>query len=93
VRSGLDAARALTLGATLVGMGYPFLKAASEGLEAVRTFLDAFLAELAVAMQLAGAADVAALARLPLVVTGPTREWLAQHGFDDVVRGLAQRGR
>ena len=50
VRSGLDAARALALGATLIGMGFPFLKAASESLDAVREFLEQFLAELRVAM-------------------------------------------
>jgi isopentenyl-diphosphate delta-isomerase len=93
VRSGLDAARALALGATLVGVGFPFLKAASEGLDAVRAFLDTFLAELAVAIQLAGAADITALRSVPVVVTGPTREWLELRGFGETLRTLAQRGR
>lgn len=93
VRSGLDAARALALGATLVGVGFPFLKAASEGLDAVRAFLDTFLAELAVAMQLAGAADITALRSVPVVVTGPTREWLELRNFGETLRTLAQRGR
>lgn len=92
VRSGLDAARALALGATLIGMGFPFLKAASESLDAVREFLEQFLAELRVAMQLTGAASVAAMRQRPVVVTGMTREWLAARGFEDHLRALAQRG-
>jgi isopentenyl-diphosphate delta-isomerase len=93
IRSGLDAARALVLGATLVGMGFPFLKAASEGQEALHTFLDGFLAELRVAMQLTGAASISVLRQLPVVVTGATREWLDLRGFDDELRALARRGR
>ena len=92
VRSGLDAARALTLGATLIGMGFPFLKAASESESAVRAFLDQFLAELRVAMQLSGAATLADLRMRPAVLTGATRDWLSLRGFDDVVRSIARRG-
>ncbi len=92
VRSGLDAARALALGATLIGMGFPFLKAASEGLEAVRAFLDQFLAELRVAMQLTGAATIAELRQRPVVVTGMTREWLAARGFGRDLHAMACRG-
>src|SRR5690348_3130979 len=73
VRSGLDAARAFALGATLVGIGFPFLKAASESREAVKSFLEQFLAELRVAMQLAGVANVASLQQAPVVVLGETR--------------------
>jgi isopentenyl-diphosphate delta-isomerase len=90
VRSGLDAARALALGATLVGMGFPFLKAASESEDAVRAFLDQFLAELRVAMQLTGSATLAALRGAPVVVTGATREWLDMRGFGDTLRALAR---
>ncbi len=93
VRSGLDAARAFALGATLAGMGFPFLMAASEGDAAVRAFLDQFLAELKVAMQLTGAATVADLRRVPVVVMGATREWLEQRGFGDELAALARRGR
>lgn len=92
VRSGLDAARALALGATLIGMGFPFLKAASEGLEAVRAFLDQFLAELRVAMQLTGAASIAEMRQRPVVVTGMTREWLAARGFERDLHTMARRG-
>lgn len=92
VRSGLDAARALALGATLVGMGYPFLKAASEGEAALHTFLDQFLTELQVAMQLTGASSVAELQTVPAIVGGATREWLELRGFEDRLRTLARRG-
>jgi isopentenyl-diphosphate delta-isomerase len=93
VRSGLDAARALALGASLVGMGFPFLKAASEGLDAVRGFLGEFVNELKVAMQLAGAGSVQALRDVPVVVGGATRDWLDLRGFDDMLRQFARRGR
>ena len=92
VRSGLDAARALALGARLVGMGFPFLKAASEGEEALRAFMEQFIAELKVAMQLSGASTIPALAGVPAVVTGATREWLELRGFGEVLRSLACRG-
>jgi isopentenyl-diphosphate delta-isomerase len=93
LRSGLDAARALALGATLVALGYPFLKAASEGETALRAFLDRLIAELKAAMQLVGAADVAGLRRAPVVVGGATREWLELRGFGDDLRAMARRGR
>ena len=92
VRSGLDAARALTLGATLVGMGFPFLKAASEGEQALREFFGQFVTELKVAMQLTGAATVAGLREKPAIVLGATREWLELRGFGDALRATAQRG-
>jgi isopentenyl-diphosphate delta-isomerase len=93
VRSGLDAARALALGATLVGMGFPFLKAASAGESELRAFLDQFLAELKVAMQLAGAGNVAAMRRVPAVVTGASREWLDLRGFGEQLRRYARPDR
>src|SRR5438270_2090412 len=50
VRNGLDVARALALGATLAGMGFPFLKAASERYEKVCELLETVVEELKVAM-------------------------------------------
>lgn len=90
-RSGLDAARALALGATLVGMGFPFLKAASEGEGPLREFLDQFLRELRVTMQLAGAAGTAQMRATPVIVTGATREWLELRGFGNELRLMARR--
>jgi isopentenyl-diphosphate delta-isomerase len=92
VRSGLDAARALALGATLVGMGFPFLKAASESPGAVKAFLEQFLGELRVAMQLAGATTVTELQWAPVVVLGESRAWLKQRGFGEALYALARRG-
>jgi len=91
VRNGLDIARALSLGATLVGMGFPFLKAASESYEKVCDLLETVIAELKVAMQLSGASTVAQLRQSDIVVTGETGQWLTLRGFEAVLKEMAQR--
>ncbi len=91
VRNGLDVARALALGATLVGMGFPFLKAASESFEAVCELLETVVAELKVAMQLSGATSIAQLQQVDVVVTGETRNWLTTRGFEETLKSMAQR--
>jgi isopentenyl-diphosphate delta-isomerase len=80
IRSGLDAAKALALGATAVGVARPALSAALEGDAALASWIEGFLAELRVALFLTGSADVAALRRHVPIVLGPTRTWLRQLG-------------
>ena len=91
VRNGLDMARALALGATLVGIGFPFLKAASESYEAVCELLETIVAELKVAMQLSGAATIGQLQQTDIVVTGETRTWLSMRGFEEELQSMARR--
>lgn len=61
MRTGIEAAKALALGASLVGLASPFLKAAASGPEAVVETVDLFAVELRTAMFCAGAGDIAAL--------------------------------
>ena len=91
VRNGLDMARALALGASLVGIGFPFLKAASESYEAVCELLETIVAELKVAMQLSGAGAIGQLQQTDIVVTGETRNWLTMRGFEEQLKSMAQR--
>jgi isopentenyl-diphosphate delta-isomerase len=91
VRTGVDAARALALGAALVGMAFPFLKAASESYEAVQAFVQQFVLELKVAMQLSGATNVAGLRQADVIVGGETRQWLELRGFGETLRAMANR--
>jgi isopentenyl-diphosphate delta-isomerase len=91
VRSGLDMARALALGATLVGVGFPFLKAASESYGKVCELLETVVIELKVAMQLSGAQTIQQLRQVDIVVTGETRNWLTLRGFEDQLKAMAQR--
>lgn len=91
VRNGLDMARALALGASLVGLAFPFLKAASESFEAVCAVVEGLILELQVAMQLSGAANIAAMRQVDVVVTGETYHWLKLRGFEETLCKLAQR--
>ena len=61
LRTGIDVAKALALGATAGGIATPFLAAAVESAEAVGQLVDQVSGELAVAMFCSGAANVAAL--------------------------------
>ncbi len=93
VRSGLDAARALALGATLVGIGFPFLKAASESYECVCQVVEDTISQLKVAMQLSGANSLTQMRKTDIVVTGASREWLTLRGFEDDLKAMARRRR
>jgi isopentenyl-diphosphate delta-isomerase, type 2 len=91
MRSGLDAACALALGATLVGFGLPFLQAASQSYGQLCAVIDDIIAQLKVAMQLSGVSTVAQLQQTDVVITGTAREWLLARGFEEQLTGMAQR--
>ena len=61
LRNGLEAAKAIALGADLVGMAYPFLKAAHDSEEAAHTLVDLLIAELKTVLLCTGNATLAAL--------------------------------
>jgi isopentenyl-diphosphate Delta-isomerase len=61
MRTGIEAAKALALGATAVGMASPFLKAAAVSAEAVIDVIDSWADELRIALFCVGAGDLAAL--------------------------------
>src|SRR5438477_1894854 len=84
VRSGLDAAKALALGATIVGVGRPLLQAALQGEHACLDWLAAFELELRTAIFLAGLKRASDLGRAPVVVTGRSRAWMDQLGYTRV---------
>jgi isopentenyl-diphosphate delta-isomerase len=78
VRTGLDAARAIALGATAVGVARPLLMAALEGYDAVAAWIEQFIVELRTALFLTGAANLSEVQRQPFVILGETAAWLRQ---------------
>ncbi len=67
IRSGIDIAKGIALGATLCGIARPFLHHAVESAEAVSAYIELMLAELRVAMFGVGAPDLQALRHTSLV--------------------------
>lgn len=77
VRSGLDAAKAINLGATLVGIGRPALTQAEISVDALVEWIEGFLEELRVAMFLTGSTNLVSLRARPRRVVGRIAQLLA----------------
>ncbi|MFH1328344.1 MAG: type 2 isopentenyl-diphosphate Delta-isomerase [Candidatus Bathyarchaeota archaeon] len=82
IRTGIDIAKALALGADAIGIALPLLKPALEGPKATITALRTLTAELKVAMFLTGAKKVENLKKIPVVITGKTADWLKARGIN-----------
>lgn len=82
IRTGLQAAKALALGAKVIGVALPVLRAyVSGGIEGVEVFLNAFRDELRVALMLCGCAKVDDLGFDHVVIGGRLLEWARQRGL------------
>ncbi|MHC1595326.1 MAG: type 2 isopentenyl-diphosphate Delta-isomerase [Candidatus Syntropharchaeales archaeon] len=82
IRSGIDIAKSIALGATVCGMGLPLIEPALRGMDAVVDHIDKVLEELRVAMFLTGSKTVSDLGFADVVLKGLTREILSERGFD-----------
>jgi isopentenyl-diphosphate delta-isomerase len=67
IRSGVDIAKSIALGATMGGMASPFLKAAAVSAEAVLGVIHRVIREIQISMFAAGAADLSALSEIQLL--------------------------
>ncbi|MDI9618756.1 type 2 isopentenyl-diphosphate Delta-isomerase [Methanothermobacter sp.] len=84
IRSGIDAAKAIALGATMTGIALPVLEAAGQGHRAVIRVIERFNEALKTAMYLAGAETLDDLKNSQVIIMGRTREWLNERGFETI---------
>ncbi len=82
IRSGIDVAKSIALGASLCGIALPLVAPALKGQKDVFDRLNIIIEELRVAMFLCGSSTIEDLGNVPVVITGSTREFLEQRGFE-----------
>jgi isopentenyl-diphosphate delta-isomerase len=79
IRSGLDAAKALIMGADAVSVAYPVLRAYKDGgEEGIVSALKKLIWELKMSMASSGAETLKELHAKDIIITGRTLEWINQ---------------
>lgn len=78
IRTGLDAAKAISIGADFVGMARPFLIPAMKGVNELENTLNLFLNELKTTMFLTGSKTINDLKKTPKIILPPLRDWIDQ---------------
>jgi isopentenyl-diphosphate delta-isomerase len=81
IRSGLDVAKAIALGARVAGVALPIFRAyRAGGTAAAGDFIQGLIAGLKTAMVLTGSRDLDALRRVQVVLGRRLQEWVAAAG-------------
>jgi isopentenyl-diphosphate delta-isomerase len=82
LRSGVEMAKALALGASLASLSHPMLQVAVKGAKETISMLSSLIEELKNTMFLVGADSVQVLRKVSVVITSETAEWLRMRGFN-----------
>ncbi len=82
VQSGMDIAKSIALGASLCSIALPLVAPALKGQKDVADKLTMVVEELKVAMFLTGCRTIKDLGNSPAVITGKTKDFLEQRGFE-----------
>ncbi|MFX1475196.1 MAG: type 2 isopentenyl-diphosphate Delta-isomerase [Promethearchaeota archaeon] len=91
IRTGIECAKAIALGATLVGVALPVLGPAATSSNEVSEYLKTLIYGLKAAMFLVGASNLRELNQVPIVIGGNTRNWLELRGWGEELHWLATR--
>jgi isopentenyl-diphosphate delta-isomerase len=79
VRSGIDIAKSIALGADICGIALPFLRTLKkEGKKGVENYIDSLQRELKIAMILTGSRNIEDLKKAKYVLTGNVKDWVEQ---------------
>lgn len=89
IRTGLDAVKALALGADLVGIARPALEAYYSG--KLHLYLKTLVHGIRAGIFLTGSRNIEQLRQRPLVITGPLREFMIERGLDREAYELKRR--
>lgn len=92
IRSGLDIAKAISIGADLAGFALPALRAATTSEDSLRSLINTIETELKIAMMLTASGSIRELKSAPLVVSGALKNWVEQRGIE-VKSYLIQRSK
>jgi isopentenyl-diphosphate delta-isomerase len=90
IRSGLDAAKAIALGAKVVGIALPVLRAwVAGGVAETERYLRGFCEQLRIATMLCGCQRIDDLTGSKAVINGKLLEWVMERGLRVTVRAGA----
>jgi isopentenyl-diphosphate delta-isomerase len=93
VRTGVDVAKAIALGADMSSSTSPILRPATKGIKEVKKTLQLMIEELRNTMFLVGANSIPKLKETPVVLVGKTAEWLRMRGFHPELYARRKRGK
>ena len=69
VRTGIDIAKSIALGASLAGIALPFVKASNKGTEAINAYLDQLRNEFIISMFCTGSENIDSLSKVRVIST------------------------
>ncbi len=91
IRTPLDVVKALALGGSATGIATPILRMLyDKEIEDAVSWFTHFLHEIKCYMLLSGARTIKDVPKVPVVITGYSREWLVSRGIDLTTYGLSK---